>query len=45
MPNMELNLVVNGKKIKKNTISHYRLLDFLREDLRFNGNQGRVWSW
>ena len=39
MPNLELKLTINGRKIKKTTFSHYRLLDFLREDLDLTGTK------
>ena len=39
MSSMELKLTVNGQKIKKTTQSHYRLLDFLREDLDLTGSK------
>ena len=39
MSSMELKLTVNGQKIKKTTQSHYRLLDFLREDLDLTGTK------
>ena len=33
MHKLTINLEVNGRKINKEVNSHYRLLDFLREDL------------
>ena len=39
MPEIKLNLKINGKKILRSTKSHYRLLDFLREDLDLTGTK------
>ena len=39
MSNYDIKLTVNGEKIKKTTQSHYRLLDFLREDLDLTGTK------
>ena len=39
MHKLNLNLEVNGKKIIKEVNSHYRLLDFLREDLDLTGTK------
>ena len=39
MSNYDIKLIVNGEKIKKTTQSHYRLLDFLREDLDLTGTK------
>ena len=39
MSKFDVKLTVNGEKIKKTTKSHYRLLDFLREDLDLTGTK------
>ena len=39
MSEIKLNLIINGKNIKRSTKSHYRLLDFLREDLDLTGTK------
>ena len=39
MSEIKLNLTINGKNIKRSTKSHYRLLDFLREDLDLTGTK------
>ena len=39
MSKFDVKLTVNGEKIKKTTQSHYRLLDFLREDLDLTGTK------
>jgi xanthine dehydrogenase molybdopterin-binding subunit B/aerobic-type carbon monoxide dehydrogenase small subunit (CoxS/CutS family) len=36
---LKINLEVNGRKINKEVNSHYRLLDFLREDLDLTGSK------
>ena len=42
MSEIKLNLTINGKNIKRSTKSHYRLLDFLREDLDLTGTRKGV---
>ena len=42
MSEIKLNLTINGKNIKRSTKSHYRLLDFLREDLDLTGTKEGV---
>ena len=39
MHKLTINLEVNGRKINKEVNSHYRLLDFLREDLDLTGSK------
>ena len=39
MHKLKINLEVNGRKINKEVNSHYRLLDFLREDLDLTGSK------
>jgi CO/xanthine dehydrogenase Mo-binding subunit/aerobic-type carbon monoxide dehydrogenase small subunit (CoxS/CutS family) len=37
MPDLELEMTVNGRSVKRRTPSHSRLLDFLRDDLSLTG--------
>ena len=39
MHKLKIDLEVNGRKISKEVNSHYRLLDFLREDLDLTGSK------
>ena len=39
MPDLEMNLTVNGRKIAKPAKPHLRLLDYLREDLNLTGTK------
>ncbi len=37
MPDLELEMTVNGRAVKRRAAAHSRLLDFLRDDLSLTG--------
>ena len=39
MPDLQIEAIVNGRKIKRAAKPHQRLLDFLRDDLNLTGNK------
>ena len=39
MPDLQLSVTVNGRKLQRNAKPHQRLLDFLRDDLNLTGNK------
>ena len=39
MSDLQLEAIINGKKIKRNAKPSQRLLDFLRDDLNLTGNK------
>jgi CO/xanthine dehydrogenase Mo-binding subunit/aerobic-type carbon monoxide dehydrogenase small subunit (CoxS/CutS family) len=39
MPDLELNMTINGRPVKRHAAPHLRLLDFLRDDLNMTGTK------
>jgi hypothetical protein len=37
-PTTEINATVNGRKVKRTVPNHYRVIDFIREELKLTGN-------
>ena len=42
MPDLQFKATINGRKISRNAKPHQRLLDFIRDDLNLDGQQGRL---
>jgi hypothetical protein len=38
-PTTEINAMVNGRKVKRTVPNHYRVIDFIREELKLTGNK------
>lgn len=38
-PMVEINATVNGRKVSRTVPNHYRLIDFVREELKLTGNK------
>ena len=38
-PTTEINATVNGRKVKRTVPNHYRVIDFVREELKLTGNK------
>ncbi|WP_322991877.1 molybdopterin-dependent oxidoreductase [Limnohabitans sp.] len=38
-PSVEINAIVNGRRVQRSVPNHYRVIDFVREELKLTGNK------